>query len=248
MSQVLDANPTPRPVMASLRVPILIAVLMIISSVASVALRPSKKAADIGPPILLEAMIPEKFGEWREQPQSTTTVINPQTKELLDKLYSQVLTRIYVNNDGYQIMLSLAYGSDQRGSLQAHKPEVCYPAQGFTLVSNETLPVQTAFGPIPAQRLFTTHGQRKEPVTYWFASGDTVVQGKLEKRLVDLRFGLTGQIPDGLIFRVSSIDPDQKRANQLHDQFVDQLLRTISATDRKRLSGLDATEPPRPQG
>jgi EpsI family protein len=39
----------------------------------------------------------------------------------------------YVNASGYRIMLSLAYGSDQRGALQAHKPEVRYPAQGFTL-------------------------------------------------------------------------------------------------------------------
>lgn len=48
-------------------------------------------------------------------------VVNPQTQELLDKLYSQILTRTYVNAKGYRIMLSLAYGSDQRGALQAHK-------------------------------------------------------------------------------------------------------------------------------
>ena len=27
----------------------------------------------------------------------------------------------------------MAYGDDQRGGLQAHRPEVCYPAQGFKL-------------------------------------------------------------------------------------------------------------------
>jgi len=51
----------------------------------------------------------------------------------LDKLYSQILNRVYVNATGYRIMLLLAYGSDQHGSLQADKPEVCYPAQGFAL-------------------------------------------------------------------------------------------------------------------
>ena len=60
-------------------------------------------------------------------------MVNPQTQELLDKLYSEVLTRVYVNASGYRIMRSLAYGFDQRGAMQAHMPEVCYPAQGFIL-------------------------------------------------------------------------------------------------------------------
>jgi hypothetical protein len=64
------------------------------------------------------------------------------------------------------------------------------------------------------------------------------VQGKLQKRLVDLRYGLTGQIPDGLLFRISSIDGNQDRANQMQDQFVNQLLQAIPPTDRKRLSGV----------
>jgi len=66
--------------------------------------------------------------DWREDPQRIVQVVDPQTRELLDKLYSETLSRTYVNANGYRIMLSLAYGSDQRDSLQVHKPEVCYPA------------------------------------------------------------------------------------------------------------------------
>jgi EpsI family protein len=224
--------------MPRIRHSIAIAALMLSACIGAVLARPDTKAADTQPAISLETMIPRQFGGWRELPQQSTQVVNPQTKELLDKLYSQILTRVYVNDEGYRIMLALAYGADQRGSLQAHKPEVCYPAQGFTLMSNEASQVATSFGAIPAQRLFTTLGARREPVTYWFTTGDTVVQGKLQKRLVDLRFGLTGQIPDGLIFRVSSIDPVQSRANDAHDRFIDQLLQAVSPLDRKRLSGL----------
>jgi len=220
------------------RMSLLIAAMMLSASVGAIIARPDIKAAESQPAISLETIIPRQFGHWREQPQQTMQVVNPQTKELLDKLYSQVLTRIYVNADGYQIMLSLAYGADQRGSLQAHKPEVCYPAQGFTLVSNVPSQVTTAFGPISAQRLFTTLGARQEPVTYWFTTGDTVVQSKFQKRLVDLRFGLTGRIPDGMIFRVSSIDPNQDRANRLQDDFINQLLQSVAPAERKRLSGI----------
>ena len=223
--------------MSSNRIALLIAALMISASVGAIALRPDQKVADISN-ISLDAMIPKQFGDWREEPQRTLQMVNPQTQALLDKLYSQLLSRVYVNTQGYRVMLSLAYGSDQRGALQAHKPEVCYPAQGFTLHSSKTLPLTTPFGEIPAQRLYTTLGPRQEPVTYWFTVGDKAVQSKLQKRLVDLRYGLTGQIPDGMLFRVSSIDANQERANQLQDQFVNQLLQAIPPGDRKRLSGL----------
>ena len=224
--------------MIATRTAVLIAVLMCVASVGAVIARPGTKAADTGPAIVLEKMVPLQFGEWREMPQGFAQVINPQTKELLDKLYSQILTRTYVNAAGDRIMLSLAYGSDQRGDLQAHKPEVCYPAQGFTLHANEPGNISTAFGAIPVRRLSTSMGPRKEPVTYWFTVGDRVVEGTIYKRLVEMRYGLTGQIPDGLLFRVSSIDPDPARAYLVHEKFVNQMLEAITAEDRQRLSGL----------
>lgn len=230
--------------MNSTKIAVILAVLMGAASVGAYVARPNVRSADVGPKISLEAMIPKQFGNWTEEPQKLGQIVNPHTQELLDKLYSQILTRTYVHADGYRIMLSLAYGSDQRGSLQAHKPEVCYPAQGFKLHSTVTLPLLTHVGEIAAQRLFTSMGPRKEPVTYWFTVGDKVVQGKMQKRLVDLAYGLTGRIPDGLLFRVSSIDENQGRANGYHDQFVSQLLKAVPPSDRVRLSGLGGETKP----
>lgn len=220
------------------RIAVVIAVLMFSASVGAIVLRPDQKVANVSA-ISLETMIPKEFGDWKEEPQRNLQVVNPQTQALLDKLYSQLLARVYVNKDGYRVMLSLAYGSDQRGALQAHKPEVCYPAQGFTLHSSKKAPLTTPFGEIPAQRLHTSLGPRQEPVTYWFTVGDTAVQSSFQKRLVDIRYGLTGQIPDGMLFRVSSIDENLPRAKEMQDQFVNQLLKAIPPADRKRLSGLD---------
>jgi EpsI family protein len=185
--------------------------------------------------------VPLQFGDWREEPLRFAQVVNPQTQELLDKLYTDVLSRTYVNAAGYHIMLSLAYGSDQRGSLAAHKPEVCYPAQGFILEKNEAGDLVTEYGAIPVRRLFGHLGARQEPVTYWFTVGDKAVQGTTQKRLVDLRYGLTGRIPDGLLFRVSSIDGDMSRAYRLQDEFSNQLLQAVTPAGRKRLSGLGGT-------
>jgi EpsI family protein len=225
--------------MHSNRTAFLIAALMFGASISAVVARPGTKVADREPAMSLEAMIPRQFGDWREEPQQIVEVINPQLRAALDKLYSQLLERSYVNADGYRIMLSLAYASDQRGHLRAHFPEACYSAAGFTLHGRETLQLTTPFGEIPVRRLFASKGAREEPLTYWLRVGDKPVQG-WQARLVELGNTLTGRIPDGLLFRVSSIDPDQVRANQMHDQFINQLLQAMSPADRKYLIGLDS--------
>ncbi len=221
-----------------LRTAIVLACLMTFAAVAGIVARPTAKAGGGAPRFMLEDTVPKQFGEWRELPVDGAYVVNPQTKELLDKLYSQILTRTYVNARGYRIMLSLAYGDDQRGDLQAHKPEVCYPAQGFKLHSNVEAQVATPFGAIAARRLSTSLGPRKEPVTYWFTVGDTAVKNKLQQRMVEVKLGLTGQIPDGLLFRVSSIDETPDRAFGIQDAFVAALLQAATQEGRLRLSGL----------
>ena len=189
-------------------------------------------------PFVLDDLMPRQFGEWKELPSANKMIVNPQTKELLDKLYSQLLTRSYVNSRGYVIMLSLAYGNDQRGTLQAHKPEVCFPAQGFTLHSNEQTVLRTRFGDIESRRLVTNLGRRWEPVTYWFTMGGESVQSRWKRRWVEVRLGLTGQVPDGLLFRVSSIDDKSQHAFDEQQRFVSELLDAIGPQARTRLAGL----------
>jgi EpsI family protein len=224
--------------MKPLRVSIVMTLLLVAALAAATRLRPPAPVPGAAPRFLLEQIVPKQFGPWHELPEQGVQIVNPQTQELLDKLYSQTLTRTYANAAGYRIMLSMAYGDDQRGSLQAHKPEVCYPAQGFTLHSNARSRLVTPYGAIPTRRLSTSLGQRREPVTYWFTFGDTTVKSKLEQRLIEIRLGLTGQIPDGLLVRVSSIDDSPDQAFQIQDRFAADLLAAVPPLDRARLSGL----------
>ena len=217
-----------------------LAALMCTASIASIAVRPGQKAADKGKAISLEAVVPKGFGDWTELTEQNAQVVNPQTKELLDKLYSQLLSRTYVNKQGYRIMLSMAYGDDQRGGLQAHRPEVCYPAQGFKLGKVEDGVLATSYGKIDVRRLITTYGTRNEPVTYWLTVGDEVIRSPLDKRISQIRLGLTGQIPDGLLFRISSIDADVDRAFANQQKFVADMMAAVPPAARKQLSGLTA--------
>jgi len=215
-----------------------LSVLMCVASAAGFAVRPSSSAAAKGHAFSLEDMVPKNFADWTELPDRGVQVINPQTQELLDKLYSQLLTRTYVNKDGYRIMLSMAYGDDQRGGLQAHRPEVCYPAQGFKLGTIEDGPLATAYGNIDVRRLRTNLGPRNEPVTYWLTVGDRIIKSAMEKRIEEIRLGLTGQIPDGLLFRVSSIDVDAARGFAMQQKFTADMMSAVPTEARRQLSGL----------
>jgi EpsI family protein len=178
------------------------------------------------------------IGRWKEVASDKVSLVYPQTRELLDKLYSQTLARVYENDRGDRIMLSLAYGEDQRGSLRAHKPEVCYPSQGFELAGVEPIHLITPWGPIAARRLITRQGSRDEPVTYWFVMDHQAVRGTFEQRWVEFRAALEGRIPDGLLFRVSSVDPQASRAFELQEEFAQSLLAAVSPAARRRLAGL----------
>ncbi len=220
------------------RIALTLATLMCTASFAGLALRPSTTAAQKGAAIALGPMVPTSFGDWTELPNQAVAVVNPQTQQILDRLYSQTLVRTYANRNGYRIMLSLAYGDDQRGGLAAHKPEVCYPAQGFQLgrVMDGVLP--TRYGSIEVRRLTTHQGTRNEPVTYWLTVGDQVVRSSLDRRIAEVRVGLTGQVPDGLLFRVSSIDTDEARAFAIQQQFAAAMMAAVPEDARRRLSGL----------
>ncbi len=189
------------------------------------------------PKIDLETLVPSAFAEWKVVPKPAQTV-NPQTQAILDRLYSQILERTYVNAQGYSMMLSISYGMDQRGALEAHKPDVCYPAQGFKVDSSTDGTLSTPQGEMKVRRLSTHLGERREPLTYWFTVGQTAISNRLEKRLVELKMAMSGQIPDGLLFRVSSIDKDPQHAWQSQNAFVVQLLQSVSEDTRKRLAGI----------
>ena len=221
----------------SARLPLFLTCLMASVSAVGYLLSLTPPGTGQTPKFSLEEIVPRQFGDWREQISTRADLINPQTRQLISKLYSQTLTRVYVNSKGQQIMLSLAYGGDQRGELRAHKPEVCYPAQGFELRSNQPASISTPYGLVNGRRLETRHGQRNEPVTYWFTLGRQVVTSKLEQRLVEMRLGLTGEIPDGLLFRVSSVDPDPRRAFAVQEKFIAELLDAASPEGRLRLIG-----------
>jgi hypothetical protein len=54
-----------------------------------------------------------------------------------------------------------------------------------------------------------------------------------------MRYGFRNFIPDGLLFRVSSIDRDTASAFALQDRFASELLSAIPVPARGRFAGVD---------
>ena len=135
-------------------------------------------------------------------------------------------------------MLSIAYGVSQSDGVALHYPEICYPSQGFQLISSTPALLSTAHGDIPGKQLMARLGNRSEPVTYWSTLGDKVVQGGIKTKLAQLDYGFKGFIPDGLIFRVSSINMDANKGHEEQAAFVRDLMNALPASSRLRLAGL----------
>jgi EpsI family protein len=230
---------TAAPALLSRRAAIM-ASLMVGASVLGASMVPTRHIADRRAPFSLAEAVPVSFRGWTVDPRARGMVVNPQTEALLRRLYTETLERTYVRGPGERIMLSIAYGADQSDvSLQMHYPEVCYPAQGFQLERKREDRLDLSYGDLPVRRLETVFSAaRHEPVTYWTVIGDDLTMSGLDKRLAEIRHGLRGEIVDGMLVRVSSISTDTAGAFALQDQFIRDLLASVTPAARRRLAAL----------
>ena len=207
--------------MTSPRIKALLALLLMLAAFAGgQAWRPTTRLADSRPKVDLETMFPKAFGDWRLDERMPLQLISPDTQAMLNKLYNQTLSRTYINTQGERIMLSVAYGGDQSDATRAHRPEVCYPAQGFQLNDRQDGALALGDRTLRVRRLVTQLGGRIEPLTYWITVGERITISGTEQKLAQLSYSTRGVVPDGMLVRVSSIDRDSAKAYQLQQAFV----------------------------
>ncbi len=219
------------------RVMVIVA-LMFCAALAGELLRPDFRLADHKAPIKLAQQVPETFGEWRVDPSIRPVVPDPTLQAMLDELYSQTLARTYVNPKGERVMLSIAYGSDQSNEATAvHRPEFCYSAQGFKVrvTATETLKIGQTL--VPVARVLAQLGRRNEPITYWVTLDESATLPGIGRKLRQIQYGLKGQIPDGMLVRVSSISSSQSDAFELQQRFLDQMYGAVPIEVRTRYFG-----------
>jgi EpsI family protein len=226
----------------NIAVSLVLGTLMLSSAVAAHMLTPTRKPHDAAEQFDLKAMIPAAFGQWEIDDTIVPVQVDPALQRQLEGLYNQTLSRTYVNRDGQRVMLSMAYGGDQAGSLEMHRPEACYTAQGFAVSHITADQLRSQFGTFPLTRLIAATDRRHEPVSYWMTVGDRTIKNGLEQKLQKFRYMLTGKIPDGMLVRVSTIDTDEAASFRTQDAFVNELLAAMDARDRGRIVNFAARD------
>lgn len=165
-----------------------------------------------------QRMIPEKVGRWTSR--RSAELVLPAEDEQQDKLYENLETRIYEGDALPSMMLLIAYSSIQQNDVHVHRPEVCYPAAGFPIVQSK--PADFAFGQIKvhARELVADRGGLKERILYWVRVGKSFPIGWAEQRLTMAISNAKGVTPDGLLFRVSTIEESGSSSSHSLEAFA----------------------------
>lgn len=184
----------------------------------------------------LDAAIPKRVGAYHFA--SSSGLVLPPRDELSQKLYDQVLARVYEAEGQLPIMALFAYGSVQNLSLELHRPEECYPQQGFTITEPETLPLAMSEGTIPASVLTArrTNGY-VEQVLFWSRIGTQFPESRMAQSILVARENFAGRVPDGLLVRLSVPTGDRLLGLEAARSFTAELDRALTPLGRKVVFG-----------
>jgi EpsI family protein len=183
----------------------------------------------------IDKHLPTKFGDWAPVP--ALNVIAPPAADSLERqLYNQEASRGFQDPDGHVVMLMVAYGEIQSERLYLHHPELCYTAQGFRVSRRNyaNLDYSPSAPPIKLTRLVATREERLEPISYWMRIG---YDSTTSLWTLKLRYGLKGWIPDGALFRVSTIGISPDESFRIQDKFIRDLLSSVDPETRAFMVG-----------
>lgn len=188
-------------------------------------------------PVDIDLTIPKEFGGWKLDAQVSPIIQSEEQKKTLDKIYSQIINRVYTDRFGYKMMLSIAYTNSQsdNSGQQSHLPEICYPAQGFSVLKKEQSEKNVLHGrKLLITKLVAEADKRHEPLTYWTTVGSYSVNSMFTMKKAQFSYAIKGIIPDGMIFRVSSIDADDENAFKKQNVFIDDLFSVLTEKEQTR--------------
>ena len=183
----------------------------------------------------LGAIIPAAFDGWMGSEDAAAAVLPSADDGLVGATYAQQLGRVYSYRGSGEgafarvrtgerggalsvlpdVLMVIAAAPAQAGDLSVHRPEACYPAAGFRIVSDREvavmLPTVLPMGAtsrgfdVSARFLTAIAGERVEQVLYWTRIGTRFPTSAWAQRLAVMRSDLAGLVPDGALVRLSVV-------------------------------------------
>lgn len=179
----------------------------------------------------LETLVPKSIGAWNFVAASGLVI--PPNDQLLQAVYSQLLTRVYWDGQNPPVMLLVAQSGSQTGFLQIHRPETCYTAGGYQISEVAPHPIQIRSKVVPANVMdASSAGGATEHVVYWTRIGKLMPRSWREQKLAVAEQNLQRIIPDAILVRVSSVSDDRDAALSTIDRFVRAMLDSVPANMR----------------
>jgi EpsI family protein len=111
--------------------------------------------------------------------------------------------------------------------VRPHHQEVCYRAQGFDIRDLRHEEMRVLDRVIPVVRVHAVQASRSEPVTYWMTMGERITWSRGQRMAAQLHYGLRGQLVDGVLVRVSSLQADAGAGYRLHGGFLNDLVASL---------------------
>jgi EpsI family protein len=209
--------------------------LLLAGAAAAVALEPRRIVAALTEGALDRA-VPETIGPWHFATQSG--LVLPPQDDLSQRIYDQVLTRVYAAAGLPDIMLLIAYGSMQDAGLQLHRPETCYPGAGYTMGQSSREAI-SGLGNLGARATYisATKSDRTEQVYYWTRIGSEYPVTTWEEKAAILRENLHRERPDGILVRLSAISPVRNAVLPAIQQFNAAMISGLRKDGRRILLG-----------
>ncbi|MFM9978660.1 MAG: exosortase-associated protein EpsI, V-type [Sphingomonadaceae bacterium] len=184
----------------------------------------------------IDAMLPARIGGWTFE--SSSGLVVPPPDATSDRLYDEIVTRVYTSPNLMPMMLLIAYSNLQDGMLQVHRPETCYPVGGYTLSDSRIIDVPLAPNVNVPCRFFSAEGTgRSEQVLYWTRIGRLIPGRWIEQRWAVVDANLRGEIPDGILVRVSALANDANQALPVLKQFASAMTQGVTPSARRLLIG-----------
>jgi EpsI family protein len=213
-------------------------VLLLAASMLAQWLRPQIASVAAAP--RLNSFVPRTVGKWRELPTPRVLVDVSEGPNVTtrDRPYDDQMARTYTDGQGHFMMVALAYGARQRQEIKIHRPELCYPAQGWKVqpMGQVQFGIESLHGmPVIGHQMLARNDVENEAVSYWIRIGQNYSDSAWKTRWTIIKEGLQGRMTDGMLVRFSESVPfgqSPEAAFERQRAFAHDLIQSLPVTHR----------------
>jgi len=137
------------------------------------------------------------------------------------------LLRVYSKENQIPIVVYVGYYSDLAKILEVHTPELCYQAQGWTILSDHRISGGLYRGQeIHAKEIVVEKQGSRRLVTWWYNAGSRPIQNRIRYIYAMLAMSTISGRTDGSLVRIetpvnsSNIESANARVEEFREKFL----------------------------